>query len=145
MCIRDRYQRRVHGIVTISKCKSTVLSDTEFKKIRSQANLSNQFIDQSLSSIEQAQSGDAPNSNYPRYDSATSSPKYYYALVEKEDKLAEPQAEIEMGEVESAFPQSLKMKVISGPKIDWKYSTTCLLYTSPSPRDLSTSRMPSSA
>ena len=26
-----------------------------------------------------------------------------------------------------------------------KYDTTCLLYTSPSPRDLSTSRMPSSA
>ena len=35
-------------------------------------------------------------------------------------------------------------------KIEWWYvtgwlNTTCLLYTSPSPRDLSTSRMPSSA
>ena len=28
---------------------------------------------------------------------------------------------------------------------EWKYPRTCLLYTSPSPRDLSTSRMPSSA
>ena len=27
----------------------------------------------------------------------------------------------------------------------WTYLWTCLLYTSPSPRDLSTSRMPSSA
>ena len=27
----------------------------------------------------------------------------------------------------------------------WEYRKTCLLYTSPSPRDLSTSRMPSSA
>ena len=27
----------------------------------------------------------------------------------------------------------------------WVYSKHCLLYTSPSPRDLSTSRMPSSA
>ena len=27
----------------------------------------------------------------------------------------------------------------------WKEMTSCLLYTSPSPRDLSTSRMPSSA
>ena len=27
----------------------------------------------------------------------------------------------------------------------WSYLYTCLLYTSPSPRDLSTSRMPSSA
>ena len=29
--------------------------------------------------------------------------------------------------------------------IFFEYSSTCLLYTSPSPRDLSTSRMPSSA
>ena len=29
--------------------------------------------------------------------------------------------------------------------LDPGFSTTCLLYTSPSPRDLSTSRMPSSA
>ena len=28
---------------------------------------------------------------------------------------------------------------------EWMYYITCLLYTSPSPRDLSTSRMPSSA
>ena len=28
---------------------------------------------------------------------------------------------------------------------DWERYYTCLLYTSPSPRDLSTSRMPSSA
>ena len=34
-----------------------------------------------------------------------------------------------------------------GMDVDHKYmdNTTCLLYTSPSPRDLSTSRMPSSA
>ena len=31
------------------------------------------------------------------------------------------------------------------PKIIHQYSHSCLLYTSPSPRDLSTSRMPSSA
>ena len=28
---------------------------------------------------------------------------------------------------------------------EWMFTNTCLLYTSPSPRDLSTSRMPSSA
>jgi len=33
----------------------------------------------------------------------------------------------------------------SGKEHRGKYITTCLLYTSPSPRDLSTSRMPSSA
>ena len=29
--------------------------------------------------------------------------------------------------------------------VRWRVRSTCLLYTSPSPRDLSTSRMPSSA
>ena len=32
-----------------------------------------------------------------------------------------------------------------GDKDSWDDTHTCLLYTSPSPRDLSTSRMPSSA
>ena len=31
------------------------------------------------------------------------------------------------------------------PQLEGVYIRTCLLYTSPSPRDLSTSRMPSSA
>ena len=35
--------------------------------------------------------------------------------------------------------------VARGVSIEAKDSTYCLLYTSPSPRDLSTSRMPSSA
>jgi len=36
--------------------------------------------------------------------------------------------------------------VVAGDKVTTTTSTTtCLLYTSPSPRDLSTSRMPSSA
>ena len=33
----------------------------------------------------------------------------------------------------------------TGNGVDWIDADTCLLYTSPSPRDLSTSRMPSSA
>ena len=32
-----------------------------------------------------------------------------------------------------------------GGTVTWENTDTCLLYTSPSPRDLSTSRMPSSA
>ena len=39
------------------------------------------------------------------------------------------------------FPNSLVFDETYYPKDAW----TCLLYTSPSPRDLSTSRMPSSA
>ena len=38
-----------------------------------------------------------------------------------------------------------KSSVISGTEVKSPIIGTCLLYTSPSPRDLSTSRMPSSA
>ena len=41
--------------------------------------------------------------------------------------------------------QQLKMTATDGKKRLTDVATTCLLYTSPSPRDLSTSRMPSSA
>ena len=41
-------------------------------------------------------------------------------------------------EAEAAFGASLA-------SVDWSLIESCLLYTSPSPRDLSTSRMPSSA
>ena len=43
---------------------------------------------------------------------------------------------------ENVDPVSVAMRVIEGV---YDGVTTCLLYTSPSPRDLSTSRMPSSA
>ena len=40
---------------------------------------------------------------------------------------------------------SLVRHILSGAGIDYADAAACLLYTSPSPRDLSTSRMPSSA
>ena len=45
------------------------------------------------------------------------------------------------------FPQwEVKLQVATQEQLDaWEQRTGCLLYTSPSPRDLSTSRMPSSA
>ena len=45
---------------------------------------------------------------------------------------------------ESQEKINLKGFLIGNGVTNWKYDT-CLLYTSPSPRDLSTSRMPSSA
>ena len=45
--------------------------------------------------------------------------------------------------VESA--KQVKGVKVLGCEPDSDYNRTCLLYTSPSPRDLSTSRMPSSA
>ena len=45
--------------------------------------------------------------------------------------------------VESNFDEFIKFMKVK--MISCEISDTCLLYTSPSPRDLSTSRMPSSA
>ena len=44
--------------------------------------------------------------------------------------------------VRDFWPNSLNLKILSQHS---NLSNPCLLYTSPSPRDLSTSRMPSSA
>ena len=58
---------------------------------------------------------------------------------------------LELNEIESFSPMIEKKHqprlVPSDTEFDeqWHLSNTCLLYTSPSPRDLSTSRMPSSA
>eukprot|EP00831_Metopus_contortus_P030244 TRINITY_DN24826_c0_g1_i1.p1 TRINITY_DN24826_c0_g1~~TRINITY_DN24826_c0_g1_i1.p1 ORF type:complete len:103 (+),score=21.88 TRINITY_DN24826_c0_g1_i1:134-442(+) len=46
------------------------------------------------------------------------------------------------------FPQEPALRPLPDPELDipdFALPCTCLLYTSPSPRDLSTSRMPSSA
>ena len=53
-----------------------------------------------------------------------------------------------IGMVASKFPPDQRKKVIFwgiGGAVILRIILTCLLYTSPSPRDLSTSRMPSSA
>ena len=47
--------------------------------------------------------------------------------------------------VPNLLNESLDVVVIGFGMNDWRKDIPCLLYTSPSPRDLSTSRMPSSA
>ena len=54
------------------------------------------------------------------------------------------QATDSAGQVTSSFAQSLSGQVFYQAAVN-SAVTACLLYTSPSPRDLSTSRMPSSA
>ena len=49
------------------------------------------------------------------------------------------------GVVESTKAASDVYTPVSGEVVDTNQAIVCLLYTSPSPRDLSTSRMPSSA
>ena len=43
------------------------------------------------------------------------------------------------------IPNNTITKVITNQNNDWIYDYACLLYTSPSPRDVEESRMPSSA
>jgi len=61
--------------------------------------------------------------------------KKFKDLTEKEILAIAIGAEEEDGRIYGEFADALRDE----------YPSTCLLYTSPSPRDLSTSRMPSSA
>ena len=48
--------------------------------------------------------------------------------------------------LQTAFPEfQVRHDGVDRKNVRWVHVGTCLLYTSPSPRDLSTSRMPSSA
>ena len=59
-----------------------------------------------------------------------------------EDKL---NAIVGTGSMLSMIIAPIRYNIVHDPAFGWCTSKTCLLYTSPSPRDLSTSRMPSSA
>jgi len=64
-----------------------------------------------------------------------------YLRITPDNKVTIVVARSEMGQgVRTALPMILAEEL----EADWK-QIDCLLYTSPSPRDLSTSRMPSSA
>ena len=80
--------------------------------------------------------------------------KFYETLREIENKVIESVSEqseqifgkkMGVSELKPMFNSNIKESPDREPKFRVKVDTTCLLYTSPSPRDLSTSRMPSSA
>ena len=56
--------------------------------------------------------------------------------------MSDEKKSISMKELKIVQPRSLKSRLLS---LGFTIVIGCLLYTSPSPRDLSTSRMPSSA
>ena len=67
----------------------------------------------------------------------------FYTIIGNEDKNIDINAEILdklSGMLRSRLSKIMKIRRV--PKLKFRF---CLLYTSPSPRDLSTSRMPSSA
>ena len=71
----------------------------------------------------------------------------HYVVIEKIKEAPKKVGGLELTEDQNKDIRYLKGKIISvGPMADMlKKDDICLLYTSPSPRDLSTSRMPSSA
>eukprot|EP00831_Metopus_contortus_P010641 TRINITY_DN14156_c0_g1_i5.p4 TRINITY_DN14156_c0_g1~~TRINITY_DN14156_c0_g1_i5.p4 ORF type:complete len:112 (-),score=35.61 TRINITY_DN14156_c0_g1_i5:118-453(-) len=111
MCIRDRYQRRVHGITKKIKKVHIVITKISTSK-KTQYILKKKLL--TLLKIRKYLIKKLANVNYKIK-------KIRSLLSIKKTK------------------KFIKKRI---PKIWLK---TCLLYTSPSPRDLSTSRMPSSA
>eukprot|EP00831_Metopus_contortus_P023613 TRINITY_DN20800_c0_g2_i1.p2 TRINITY_DN20800_c0_g2~~TRINITY_DN20800_c0_g2_i1.p2 ORF type:complete len:113 (-),score=31.52 TRINITY_DN20800_c0_g2_i1:97-435(-) len=112
MCIRDRYQRRVHGVHVL--CYFTLKYMVVLQ----------QFIGL-LSQIEKI-----------KITSENRSYKYRRNGFEIFDIVSKPKV--------NTPPKTY----ISYPSLSYMplpQRNSCLLYTSPSPRDLSTSRMPSSA
>ena len=65
---------------------------------------------------------------------------YIYCTAESEDEVALIRFDGKVAHVEKRIPVGVWPVEIEGP-----HGITCLLYTSPSPRDPKTSRMPSSA
>ena len=81
--------------------------------------------------------------------------KYIYppilsVMKEREKRISDgleaaKKADDSLEEAKLAFDKELDQAKAEAAEILEKANTSCLLYTSPSPRDLSTSRMPSSA
>eukprot|EP00831_Metopus_contortus_P038291 TRINITY_DN3011_c0_g1_i10.p2 TRINITY_DN3011_c0_g1~~TRINITY_DN3011_c0_g1_i10.p2 ORF type:complete len:124 (+),score=53.60 TRINITY_DN3011_c0_g1_i10:77-448(+) len=123
MCIRDRYQRRVHG---------EPIKDDE-KKIED-----NQM--ESKTEIEGDKLGDKTEEKKSLDEDLAKHKEDDKKPIEEDQAKSEKVNEKRIGSVKVEQNKDLKNNVDNN-----KEDTTCLLYTSPSPRDLSTSRMPSSA
>ena len=75
--------------------------------------------------------------------------KYFIAVVDRhnftraaeENNISQPAISQQIKELENM----LDVKLLDRKGRSFELTAACLLYTSPSPRDLSTSRMPSSA
>eukprot|EP00831_Metopus_contortus_P055872 TRINITY_DN47445_c0_g1_i1.p3 TRINITY_DN47445_c0_g1~~TRINITY_DN47445_c0_g1_i1.p3 ORF type:complete len:118 (+),score=38.21 TRINITY_DN47445_c0_g1_i1:175-528(+) len=117
MCIRDRYQRRVHGfekengVQAVGNFAEHICTQTESNNVSTEI----QTDRMESSPLE------LKHSRQISVASTGTEENLKFEILKKEDDKSE------------AFRHK---KTID---------TACLLYTSPSPRDLSTSRMPSSA
>eukprot|EP00831_Metopus_contortus_P043074 TRINITY_DN345_c0_g2_i5.p1 TRINITY_DN345_c0_g2~~TRINITY_DN345_c0_g2_i5.p1 ORF type:complete len:162 (+),score=39.39 TRINITY_DN345_c0_g2_i5:77-562(+) len=161
MCIRDRYQRRVHGDKNVT---ITNKRDSRFFLFISKQALTN------FETIELHALGLAMSTCVRTADLLQ---KYKYATLEKtvlesvevtgmNGKIKKPKMRLVLTrspnfkeimeknedirkENFEAFKELYGENSGGAKQFGYTPSMTCLLYTSPSPRDLSTSRMPSSA
>eukprot|EP00831_Metopus_contortus_P083151 TRINITY_DN9147_c0_g1_i8.p2 TRINITY_DN9147_c0_g1~~TRINITY_DN9147_c0_g1_i8.p2 ORF type:complete len:136 (+),score=42.73 TRINITY_DN9147_c0_g1_i8:165-572(+) len=135
MCIRDRYQRRVHGILHNM--------DTSKKYLTEKLNpILEPLVAECLQECPKDPAAfilEWIKKKYPRL--AKPIPK----LEKKEEAGSEDESSEEDEEDISEIPAMSQRSSVARKAISAEAYGTCLLYTSPSPRDLSTSRMPSSA
>eukprot|EP00831_Metopus_contortus_P061079 TRINITY_DN52953_c0_g1_i1.p2 TRINITY_DN52953_c0_g1~~TRINITY_DN52953_c0_g1_i1.p2 ORF type:complete len:120 (+),score=44.65 TRINITY_DN52953_c0_g1_i1:123-482(+) len=119
MCIRDRYQRRVRADLLLEK----TLKNPEQKG--------------DLSQPEAKEQNEDSNKGIKKKKSK----------VEDTERLIEEKKEKSSEEAKPVPAKSVKKdnSKDDNPASQTEQHLGCLLYTSPSPRDLSTSRMPSSA
>ena len=116
------------------------LSDIDEQKMLSKLGFNNidQFIDQVIP--EDIQLKDKSSEILPLGCSEIEALNQLEEIANKNTKM---RSLIGLGYYDNYMPKVIQRHVLENPR--WYTSYTCLLYTSPSPRDLSTSRMPSSA
>ena len=92
-----------------------------------------------------------PNAQYPQYIFEPSAPQPGdEVLVSITDNVPWTHVKLTVNDTPATFVQTQAIPLRNQWNWSWRFTVpnraqTCLLYTSPSPRDLSTSRMPSSA
>ena len=113
-----------------------VVSETEVVAV------SLNFTDAAISALKQNMAGDENSHVLVISAQSGGCSGYLYDMKIIEDPGNDGFQRIDMGGID-VLVHNKDSTLLSGINIDFK--ETCLLYTSPSPRDLSTSRMPSSA
>ena len=130
----------------IIKVAAAQLGPISLKESRSSA------INRMISLMREAKKEDANLIVYPELALTTFFPRWYFEKQSEIDEFFE--TEMPNESTRPLFDEACKLKIgfnIGYAELEVEdgihhhYNTTCLLYTSPSPRDVEESRMPSSA
>eukprot|EP00831_Metopus_contortus_P027291 TRINITY_DN22980_c0_g1_i2.p2 TRINITY_DN22980_c0_g1~~TRINITY_DN22980_c0_g1_i2.p2 ORF type:complete len:134 (+),score=16.37 TRINITY_DN22980_c0_g1_i2:166-567(+) len=133
MCIRDRYQRRVHGVILDVHCGLLYLK----------------YINEFQTLFKGIFNVDPHMSVVPQWLINFAMKKVIFMLlgiIQEKCRGFPGSIYEERVKTDTHLYDEIRKRLNCPPSHQQKSSQyTCLLYTSPSPRDLSTSRMPSSA